>query len=453
MAAAQPANFPATNGNAAMHLLLITPQLPYPPHQGTTIRNYNLIRELAARHTVDLLTFLAPGEKLDGPDADANPLHSLCRRIAATPQPVRTTRQRALDTLTSPKPDMAHRLDSPAMAALVADFAAGTPYDIIQVEGIEVAQYGFQARTITRRHQPGAALVFDDHNCEFLLQKRSALTDLRRPSRWIAAGYSLIQWQKLARYEVSICRQADGVVTVSAADAAALQAIVPDLDVTVVSNGIDLEHYSVYDKANPAADASHPNAAASSPRPGTPIPQTIVFTGKMDYRPNVDAVLWFADEVLPLIQARLGQVQFQIVGMNPHPRLDDLRRNPAILMTGAVPDTRPYIGEAGVYVIPMRVGGGTRFKALEAMAAGRPIVSTSLGVEGIPVTHGRELLLADTARAFADAVSLLLTASSDTAPQRAVMGQQARRFVEERYGWSQIVPTLDALYKRLRATA
>ena len=196
----------------------------------------------------------------------------------------------------------------------------------------------------------------------------------------------------------------------------------------MIANGIELDDYTV---------APFPNLTE------TP---TLVFTGKMDYRPNIDAVLWFAHEVLPLVVAQSPHARFQIVGMNPHSRLDELRANPHIEITGAVDDVRPYITAAAVYVIPMRVGGGTRFKALEAMASGKAIVSTTLGVEGIPVADGRELLLADTPGAMAAAVLRLL---HDGGPLHAELGRHGRALVASQYGWAQIVPRLERVYADL----
>ncbi|MFN3332478.1 MAG: glycosyltransferase, partial [Caldilinea sp.] len=322
-----------------MRILFVTPQAPYPPRQGTTIRNFNLIRGLAARHQIDLLTFLAPGEEIS---ADS-PLHQLCGRIASVAQPTRSTAQRIRSTLGALTPDMGLRLESAAMHALIHTWVQQTAYDIVQIEGIELAQYG---RAVAgRRHSAKRpAFVFDNHNCEYLLQQRNALTDLRHPQRWPAAAYSLLQWWKLRHYEAAAMRDADAVVAVSEADRAALLKLGVDTSITVVSNGIDLTEYQP--PANPL-----------------PASRTLVFTGKMDYRPNIDAALWFAQEVLPLILEHAPDVRFQIVGMNPHPRLDVLRSHPSIEIIGAVADTRPYIHRAAAYVIPMRVGGGTRFKA------------------------------------------------------------------------------------------
>jgi glycosyltransferase involved in cell wall biosynthesis len=170
----------------------------------------------------------------------------------------------------------------------------------------------------------------------------------------------------------------------------------------------------------------------------------LIFVGKMDYRPNIDAVLWFADKVLPRISVVLPQVCFQIVGMNPHSRLDRLRTQPNIEIIGAVEDVRPYIYAAGVYVIPLRIGGGTRFKALEAMACAKPVVSTSMGVEGLGVQHGEHFILADQPAEFAQAVLALLRNPNSEAT--GAMCQRACRFVETHYGWERIVPKFDTMY-------
>lgn len=394
------------------------------------MRNYYFIRGLARNHAVDLLTFLAPGDQI----ADDSPLKTLCTRIAAVEQPVRTALQRVRSTLTTLTPDMGLRLESEAMHRLARQWLAETHYDVVQIEGIELAQYA--RPLLERRRDPERpALVFDDHNCEYLLQKRNAFTDLRHPQRWPAAAYSLVQWRKLRRYEAAIVRFADAVVAVSEADRRALLDLGAPTPIVVAPNGIDLEAYRPPETVSPL--------------------RTIVFTGKMDYRPNIDAVLWFAQNVLPRVLAKAPDVRFQIVGMNPHPRLNVLRSHPAIEITGAVPDTRPYIHQAGAYVIPMRVGGGTRFKALEALACAAPVVSTTLGVEGVDVRNGQELLIADEPEAFAAAVLRLLEDAQKGGALRRQLGAQGRRFVEQRYGWEQILPKLEealilAQQKKLR---
>ncbi|MCB9137176.1 MAG: glycosyltransferase [Caldilineaceae bacterium] len=410
-----------------MRLLFLTPQLPYPPRQGTTLRNFNLIKQLAARHTIDLAGFLAPTDDATYAQRTDSPLMTLCRRVDTVPAPQRSSAQRIRDTLFSLQPDMGLRLADEEMRALVARRLREEEYDLVQAEGIEMAQYGCMAG------EQGIPWIFDDHNCEYLLQKRNAVTDLRHISRLAPGVYSLVQWQKLARYEAMLCRTADAVTVVSEADGRALRRIAPQLTTTVVSNGIDLSQYK-HDAASQQDNEARP---------------TLVFTGKMDYRPNIDAALWFGRDVLPLITDMMPTVRFQIVGMNPHPRLDELRENPYIEITGAVEDVRPYIDEAAVYVIPMRIGGGTRFKALEAMASRKAIVSTSLGVEGIGVQDGREMLIADEPVSMASAILQLLRQGT---AERAHLGEAGYRFVSAHYAWKKIVPTLEQVYEEVAET-
>ena len=407
-------------------ILILTPQLPYPPQsftglmQGTTIRNFNLIAGLARQHTIDLLTFDATRNSLHGAAGTAL-LSPFCRRVIAEPAPRRTLSRRLLDTLLQPLPDMALRLESPAMHGHLARLLQENHYDLLQIEGIEMAPYALALQSAGRPY-----LVFDDHNAEYVLQKRAFLTDIRQPRRWMGAAYSFIQWRKLAVYERRICRAADRVVSVSHADRQALQRLLPGLEVAVVPNGVDLAFY-------------RPGVVPPAPDLGA---HALVFTGKMDYRPNVDAVLWFADAVLPLILREMEDVRFYVVGQQPHARLLPLAARPAITITGRVPDVRPYIAGAGVYVVPLRIGGGTRLKVLEAMAMGQAIVSTRLGCDGFPFEDGREVRFADEPGAFAETVMSLLRDREAA----AALGRVARAHVEAHFGWDAIVPMIERLY-------
>ncbi|MGQ9490969.1 MAG: glycosyltransferase [Anaerolineae bacterium] len=422
-------------------ILILTPQLPVPPQaltgtsQGTTIRNYHLIAGLARRHTVDLVSFVAPDDPAMGvggePSAAVGILRALCSRIILAPQPVRGLASRAGDTLFRLQPDMALRLASPFMRQKLGELMqeAAAAYDVIQIEGLEMAPYIINPGlalygALLRQGRP--LIVFDDHNAEYVLQQRAFQTDLRRPPRWIAAAYSFVQWRKLIAYERKVCRAADRVVAVSEADREALQRLVPGLQVAVVPNGVDLEFL---------------RPGIVPPLPGLRQP-ALVFTGKMDYRPNVDAVLWFVEAVLPLIRAEVPSAHFYVVGQQPHPRLAPLAHHPAVTLTGRVPDVRPYIAGAGVYVVPLRIGGGTRLKVLEAMAMGQAIVSTRLGCDGFPFQDGREVIFADEPAAFAASVIRLLRQ-----PQIAAeLGQRARAYVAAHFGWDAILPRLEAVY-------
>lgn len=399
-------------------ILFLTPDLPYPPHQGAAIRTYNLIKNLSPQYEIHLLSFVQ-----EGPASDrTGPLAAHCRDIVTVPPPVRSASKRAISVLCSAQPDMALRLPSSEFSHQLRLWLDRERFDFVQVEAIEMAQYGLATKKSGLPSPP--LVVFDDINAEYVLQRRAFETDIKHPSRWLGAFYSLIQWEKLRRYEAQVCRQVDKVVAVSQADAQALQRLVAGLEPTVVPNGVDSSYYS-------PADTDHESDT------------TMVFTGKMDFRPNVDAVLWFAKEVLPLVRQEVPEVEFKVVGRNPHQRLHSLKGTPGITMTGYVEDTRPYIAEAGVYVVPLRVGGGTRLKVLEAMSMGKAIVCTSLGCEGIDATRDRDLLITDDPTSFAERVVYLMRDRE----RRREMGLAARRLVEARHDWRHIVPLLEQVYE------
>lgn len=402
-------------------ILFLTPQLPYPPQQGTAIRNYNLLAQIAGRYEVHLVSFVDSASLAEV----SGPLRNLCSSVHTVASPQRSGWRRLGTVLTSPLPDIVHRLSSPQFyRKLEAVLNGGARFDVIQAEGLEMATYGLYAARLAGPIAP--LLVYDAHNAEYLLQKRIFEADSRRPRRWMGAVYSWLQWQKLRRYEGAVCRQAQRVVACSAADAVALARLVPGLQVTVVPNGVDTEHY-------------RPDSVAPLPL-GT---QALVFTGKMDFRPNVDAVLWFCSEVLPLIRQAAPEAHFYVVGKSPHPRLKELQSAPGVTLTGFVDDVRPYIAAATVYVVPLLTGGGTRLKVLEAMAMGRAVVSTTLGCEGIHARPGADLVLADEAHRFAGEVVSLLQDSS----RRQTLGGAARSFVVRHFDWRIVAAPLDAIYE------
>jgi glycosyltransferase involved in cell wall biosynthesis len=392
------------------------------------MRIYQLIRGLAQHHEVTCATF--------APDAAAErelaTLETICRVVSVRGPLQRSPLRRAYTTLASPLPDMALRNATAAYTRALHQELATTSFDIIQAESIEMAGYLLQAQN-AKLLVPRAKLVLDQFNAEYVLQKRAFLTDARRPRRWHAAAYSLIQWQKLARYERRVMGRCDAVAVVSEEDRRALHALDAELRIAVIPNGVDTAWFSR-------------TALSGEDAPAPALPDcALVFTGTLDFRPNVDAVLWFAREVLPRIRARCPAAHLLVVGKRPAALLHTLAGADTTII-GPVPDARPYIAGATVYVVPMRIGGGVRLKLLEALALEAPVVSTSMGAEGVAGLRGGEhCLLADDAEQYAGAVLRLL---ADRALGRR-FGAAGRVLVRDHYDWTVIVPRLDALYREL----
>ena len=399
-----------------MHLLFLTPSLPYPPHQGGAIRNYGLLHGLhQAGHTITLLSFYGGEEP-----PEATPLSRICDRIVTVPPPARPFPRRLCDLLTSDTPDLALRLHSTAFAEQLETLLQHKTFDLVQLEGLEVAAY----LPLIRQHSQ-AAVCYDAHNAEYKLQQAIYEVDRKTPRRWPAAFYSFLQARRIARYEKALCQQVELVTAVSAEDADALRSFRPDKSVHVVPNGI---FAAAYDTPQEQLDLGQ---------------HTLTFTGKMDYRPNVDAMLWFTDTVLPHIQREITDVKLYIVGQKPHPRLTPLRDYTNVELTGWVPEVIPYLQATAVYVAPLRMGSGIRLKLLEAMAAGCAVVATSVAASGLPQSVRDAMIVVDDTDSMAGHIIQLLRDPQ----QRSKLGQQARQFVREHYDWSLIVPRLLAAYE------
>lgn len=402
-------------------ILLLTPQLPYPPRQGTSIRNWHMLRSLAEFNEVTLLSFV--DSQVDA--ADIARLAEAAALADPVEAPARSTARRLGQFFLSANlPDLALRLQSEAFKARLRLELETASYDAVQIEGLELAGY---LKTV--RVSSSAAIVLDCHNAETVLQQRATAADFGQWRRWPAAAYSRVQGGRLAAFERWACRAADHVLAVSASDRAHLRKLAggPPPPITVVPNSIEVGDY----------------APISGRLSGAP-EFDIVFTGKMDYRPNVDAMLWFAGEVWPGIVGVEPQTTFAIVGQKPHPRLDPLRAMPNISVTGEVPDIGPYLAGSKVYIAPLRMGSGTRLKLMQAMAAGQAIVSTTLAAEGLDVVSGRELLLADTPGEMAAAILGLLADDE----RRRLLGQNARLHAQ-RFDWRNNTGILRSIYDEL----
>ncbi|MDP9309785.1 MAG: glycosyltransferase [Chloroflexota bacterium] len=401
-----------------MKLLFLAPYPPYPPRGGGQQRMYQFIRLMARDHEVWLLSF--------SPNADAtaelNALGNLCQ-IVTVPRPTHTLPKRLRTLLTSSLPDMALRGRSADFQRALQQLGASVPFDVVQAESIEMAQYG--------RSQPqgGPLWVYDAFNAEFQLQRRAFATDLRTPRKLPVAAYSFLQWRKLRRYERQLQRRFDGMFAVSAEDAAILQRLAPSLPINVVANGVD----TLFFAPTPTTEAKHGSH--------------VLFTGTLDFRPNIDALLWFTHQVWPLVLAQQPDARFVVVGRNPVAVVRELARERNVEIVGEVVDVRPWFASAGAYVVPMRIGGGVRLKLLEALAMAQPVVATQMGAEGIAgLLHGTHALLADQPAAFA--AQLLAVIRDRGLAQR--LGEAGRALVVEHYDWQAIVPRMTAAWEAWR---
>jgi glycosyltransferase involved in cell wall biosynthesis len=235
----------------------------------------------------------------------------------------------------------------------------------------------------------------------------------------------------MLRFEGRALRRFDGLLAVSEADRETFARLYPGINLDalhVVRTGVDTQFFT----------------PASGPESGI----ELVFTGSMDWLPNEDGMLWFCREVLPLIRREVPDVTLSIVGRSPTPAVRQLAREPGVRVTGRVDDVRQYIQDAALFVVPLRIGGGTRLKIFEAMAMGKAVVSTTVGAEGLPVTHDRDILLADDPASFARAVIRLL----HDGDERRQLASAGRRLVEEHFDWSAVARDLEHALVRVAAS-
>ena len=403
-----------------MNVLFLSQIVPYPPHGGVLQRGYNLIRELNNHHDVHLLAFhhpdALPAEELQ---SAREHLAGFCASVETFPlwpkaHPLLRLPAFLLGALsTQPFGALAYR--SRAFSAAIDRHLQQSDIDVVHVDTITLAPF-------LRQGSPPALLTH--HNIESQLFARRAAAE-RNP---LARAYVAREARKLEEFERRFCPRFSRNVTVSDADAATLTRMLPGLNCVVVPNGVDCSYF-----------AARPDAA--EPR--------LIYTGGLNMFANLDAVDYFLNEVWPTIRAAVPDARFVIIGQDPPQRLLALAKEESgIDVTGYVDDVRPYVADASVYVVPLRVGGGTRLKVLDAMAQGKAIVSTSIGCEGIDVDPGRDLLVADDAADFARRVIELLNDSQ----ARRRLGNEARRTVEARYQWSAIATVLARAYEEVAGT-
>ncbi|HEX9371404.1 MAG TPA: glycosyltransferase, partial [Roseiflexaceae bacterium] len=333
-----------------MRILLLTLVVPNPPDSGPKIKTHYLLRYLAQRHEVTLVSFVRDAAE----QRAARELEGLCAAVHTVP--MRRARWRdagyLLASLASARPFLMLRDESRAMRRLAANLVARERFDLAQADQLNMVQFGLAS---------GLPLVFDAHNAVWTIFQRLARQE-RGPKRLLLE----LEWRKLKRYEGRVCRASAAVMAVSAEDRVALRAAGARDPISVIPIAVDI--------------------AGVEPARRKPDAQGILSMATMYWPPNIDGVLWFAREVLPLIRRAAPDAPFFVVGARPPAEVQALGDDPTIAVTGYVDDPAPYLESSALMVVPLRAGGGMRVKILEALARGIPIVSTTIGAEGIDVT-------------------------------------------------------------------
>ncbi|MFW5691506.1 MAG: glycosyltransferase [Chloroflexota bacterium] len=397
-----------------MKILIVTMSLPYPPASGGAIRVHGIAEGLnKAGHDVTLLCFNRTG-------IPYNVTTGIGIHTVPMP-PQRTPSERLRTLLLSRQADIALRHYDRAFGETLRAMVREQKFDVIQFEGIESICY----QPIVRHENPNVRCVFDTFNAEYNLQRNIFHIDRSQFKRWPHAVYSFMQIGRIHRYERRMSRMADAVIAVSGEDAGLLEDFREDGRLFVVPNGIWVDRY-----AQPIAE-----------NPLNADRRNIVFTGKMDYRPNVDAMVWFVEDILP----RIPEAHLTIVGQKPHPRIARLAQQPNVTITGWVDSVLPYLQHADVYVAPLRMGSGTRLKLLEAMAAGCAIVATSTASAGLNESARSAMSITDDPLDFARQVNILL----DNPAARVATRAQAEARVRAHYDWSVLIPRLVEVYRAI----
>jgi polysaccharide biosynthesis protein PslH len=374
-----------------------------PVDTGGKIRSYNLLRFLAKDHEVTLLSYY--GGRRD-PDYEASLLKEIPgAQTIHTAAPDSNAIERGMDylyRLPRRAPYAVSKFTHPAVQATVADWLSSGRFDVAVCDFLS-ASLNFPATLAT-------PCVLFQHNVESSLWQRMAAVE-SNPIKKLSFA---IESAKMTRYERATLAKFHHVIAVSEYDRQQMLKMNPACQITVVPTGVDTQRFNVA----PASTTSRPR---------------VVFTGSMDWEPNIDAVEYFCSQIWPDIRKEFPDAIFQIVGRNPFPKVQRLASE-SVQVTGTVPSVAEYLEKASVVIVPLRIGGGTRLKIFEAMAMGKALVSTSIGAEGLDVESGRDLLLADDASSFADAVILLLR---DAAIRRRL--EQAAVQLAAHYDWSRVV--------------
>lgn len=396
-----------------MKILFLTQRVPYPPNKGDKLRSYNQIRHLSRNHEISLVCLADNEHDLE----HAKELGQWCRSVDVVSLPRVASKMRSAVTLLSSRPLTLGYFYSSKLRALIEKKLRDENYDLIFVYCSSMAQYVENVQTVPR------VIDFVDVDSEKWCQYARYA---KFPYTWL---YTL-ESRRLRRYEKLLASTYQHCFLVSEKETEDFKRLVaPCSTLTPILNGVDAELFK------PTVERYDP--------------KTIVFTGAMDYFANVEAVVYFVREILPHISNVIPDAKFYVVGSNPTEELHALARaNPNIVVTGFVEQVQPYMAQAAVFVAPMRIARGVQNKILEAMAMGIPVVTSSLGHEGISAVPEQDIFVEDEAIHFAKRVIDLM---EDDKLRLAISGN-ARKIVENFYDWSTNLATLESTLSELASS-
>ncbi len=421
-------------------MLFLSQLFPYPPDAGPKVRSYYVLRHLAQHHQLTLVAFTRPDDQNEALEE----LKQYCQHVYTIP--IKRNHWRDIRAFTASvltgQPFVIQRDFVPGMKQLVDQLLSGrSEFDMIHVDQLWMAQYALDvSRNLRNGDSP--RLVLDEHNACFQIFERLAAHEANLLKRSLLEH----EWRALKAYEAQTCARFDHVVTVTENDRLILEGLV---DARGSDNGA---HRNGKPEFSTIPICVNPWAA----RPVTPQAgaKDVLHMGTMFWLPNIEGILWFAKNVWPAIVSQVPEATFTIAGKNPPEAIKELatispgslngnRPPSSVNVTGYVPDPQPYLQAAGVFIVPLLSGGGMRVKIPDAWRWGLPIVSTRIGAEGIEYRDGENILIADGAEQFAQAVVRVLK-DAELAQRLRVNG---RRWVEQNYDWQETYRLWDSIYE------
>jgi len=391
-----------------MKILWVKSDFVIPADTGGKIRSYNIIRQLAKLHLVTYLSFI---------DQNYTSQHEAGMQVCV--QEVISVFKRSEKKygfgfylrlflgLFSSLPYIVHKYHSARIKRIIGELWKQRRFDILICDFLEMS-VNLEKNTVFPK-------VLFQHNVESAIWDRYYQVE----RNWLKRLYFFYERRRMRKYEAFACQRFDRVLAVSQADKLKLEGEFGIHDIAVIPTGVDTEYFAS--------------------RKEKTVPGSLVFTGSMDWLPNQDAISYFCEEIFPLVKRQVPEAKLWVVGRNPSDRILELsQKNENIIITGTVEDVRPYMVQAQIYIVPLRVGGGTRIKIFEAMAMGLPVISTSIGAEGLDITPDKNIVIGDGAEDFADGIIELLRNES----KRNKIAEEGRRLVTQTHDWKRVAQIL-----------